>query len=317
MKYKAAVIGGGMIGARMDTISHPSKPQTHAGGYQGNDKFDLVAICDPEPAEDLHNFGCNIYKDTQTLLKKEKPDIVSVAVPENLQFDVLTELLQHGCIKAVIAEKPLADTLEKSRDIVKAYQQADIPLLVNYTRRYSKLYQNMSERFKTAEEHVVSASIHYAKGLWHNGSHAIDLALLLFGNCQSSQKLTHHHDFYDNDPSVSAFLSFKHCPQFTLQALHEEYYTLFEVDIFTDKARYTIHNDHREMKVYTIHDNCGMPPGKRLILKETLPTDYEECMTNLIDHLADVLENNTTPICTRSDALKSLEIAYDLSQSEQ
>ena len=312
MVLKAAVIGAGMIGAKMDVLTHSAKPQTHAGGYKASDVFELAAICDPKPSKDLDFWGCNIYSDVNQLLVTERPDVVSVAVPEGAQYDILKEIQKHDYIRAVIAEKPLAGTIEKSRDIVRAFEQSDILLLVNYTRRYSKLYHMMANRFKKGEEKVISASVRYAKGLWHNGSHALDLALLLFGNCNSAHKLLQYSDFYDEDPSVTAFLRFQYCPQFILQALDERYYTQFEVDIFTHKARYIIHNDHREMQVFALRDNFGTPPGKRLVLQKTIPTDYEDCMVRLIDHLADILENNSSPICAASDALKSLEIASEL-----
>lgn len=316
-EYKAAVIGGGMIGAQMDAAARSARPQTHAGGYYNNANFDLVALCDPRPCEQLKQWECRIYREPAELLASENPDVLSVCVPEQQQYEVLKEVLDYSGIQAVIAEKPLADGIEKSREIVEAYEAAGIPLLVNYTRRYSLMYQDMAQRFQREEEHVISSSIRYAKGLWHNGSHALDLALLLFGRVQEVYPLSKTHDFYESDPSVSAFLKFERCPNFFMQALDERYYTLFEVDIFTDQKRYIINQDHREIKIFETRGGVGIPLGKRLIYVETLQTDYESCMSGLMNNLYNVLQMKAKPLCTGQDALKALELADELDSNHE
>ena len=310
--YRAAVIGGGMIGAQMDAVARTTHPQTHAGGYKNNLHFDLVAICDPIPGGHLKLWDCPVFPSLAELLTSVSPDVVSVAVPGEQQYGVLKQILKYECVKAVIVEKPLTADLEKAKDIVRAFEAARVPLLVNYTRRYSPMYQAMAIRFHQEEEEVISASIRYAKGLWHNGSHALDLALLLFGKVQRAQALTLTHDFHENDPSVSAFLSFEYCPIFFLQALDERHYTLFEVDIFTDQKRYVINMDHRNISIYKIEEGAGIPVGKRLVHAQTQHTDYCYCMSALMNNLHDVLQKKAEPLCTGQAALKSLELAHEL-----
>lgn len=310
--YKAAVIGGGMIGALMDDHAHSDAPQTHAGGFYNHKNFELVGICDAKPDEKLGMWGCAIYDDLDALFRAQKPDVLSVAVPEAFQFEVMKDILRYQGVKAVIAEKPLATDVHKAREIVKAFEAAGVPLLVNYTRRYSPMFQALAKRFQNGDEKVVSATIHYAKGLWHNGSHALDLARFLFGAHQEAKALDKIYDFYDSDPSRSAFLKFEYCPQFFLQALDERCYTLFEIDIFTEQARYIIHNDHRDMHVYEKRDHVGIPMGQRLVSLGVQKTDYEFCMSNLIENLNQVLSASTEPLCSGRTALQSLELTHDL-----
>lgn len=292
---KAAVIGGGLMGALMDT-PRSTPPLTHAGGFLQHPDYDLVAICEPSPSATLREWPCRVYTDIDSLLDGEKPDIVSVAVPKEQQPAILSHLLNCG-IQAVIAEKPLAPTLSEARILRDLYQQAEIPLLVNLSRRYSSMYRGLSEIFRTGDEKVLCASLHYGKGLVHNGIHAIDLARMLFGDVIQTHPLSAWSDAFPEDPSFSVFLQLQNCRQFHLNALDDKCFTCFELDIITDRKRYTITNDHRTLKIATVYDQVGIPPGKRLVDTGSQATDYEHSIMSLLDNARDVIANGALPLC--------------------
>lgn len=112
---RAAVIGGGLIGALMDKPGH-TPPLTHAGAYLAHTHFELIAICDPEPSAALQDWPCHIYHDLDEMLDREDLDIISVAVPKEQQPAILLKLLAHNP-KAVIAEKPLAPRLTDEKEL--------------------------------------------------------------------------------------------------------------------------------------------------------------------------------------------------------
>ena len=126
--------------------------------------------------------------------------------------------------------------------IVRTYPEAGIPLLVNYSRRFVPAWQRLSG------SEAMSATIRYAKGIRHNGTHALDLCRMLFGEC-TPQPLARKFDFWPDDPSVSAFLRFERCPEVWLQALDERCFTLFEVDIVSPE-RVVVDCDGRRLRLW-------------------------------------------------------------------
>lgn len=308
--FRAAVIGAGLMGALMD-MPGLNLPCTYAGGFRHHPDFQLCALNDPNPAAELSAWGCPIYGDLETMLAAENLDVVSVAVSKTTQPDILEKLLASQ-VRLVIAEKPLSPSASVSLQLTEAYRQAGKSLLVNFSRRYSPLYQAMASRFRGGEEKVLSATINYAKGLLHNGSHAIDLCLMLFGNLRRAVPLAAWDDAFADDPSLSVFLEFEQCRQLHLNALDQRVFTLFEVDIITDRGRYTINNDHRDLHLFTIEDHVGLPPGLRLVEKAVQSTDYDRSILNLLDNARDVLLGRAAPLCPAETAWKSQQLVEGL-----
>ncbi len=99
-KLKAAVISCGMIAK-----------SAHIKAYQYFDElYDLVAVCDVIEAAaktTAEEFGIpHFYTDAEEMLKREKPDVVSVCTPNMLHKKYTMLALEYGA--NVLCEKPLA-----------------------------------------------------------------------------------------------------------------------------------------------------------------------------------------------------------------
>lgn len=309
---RAAVIGGGLMGALMDN-PQTTPPLTHAGGFLHHPDYELVAICDPQPAASLADWPCKLYTQLEDLLSKEPLDIVSVAVPKEQQPAILSRLLEAD-LKAVIAEKPLAPTFIQTCILRDNYKAAGRPLLVNLSRRYSALYQQLAAKFHKGDEIVLCASLYYGKGLLHNGIHAIDLARMLFGEVLSAQPLSVWFDAFPEDGTMSAFLQLEHCRQFHLNALDERYFTCFELDIITNKARYIINNDHRTLHTSIVQNETGIPPGKRLVSHGSQSTDYTLSILSLLNNALAVIQGTAVPLCNADTLYNAQKIIEQLQQ---
>lgn len=307
--YKAAVIGGGLMGALQ---GHPSDelPKTHAGGYASHDAFELMAICDLQPNPLLDMWQCPIFTDFNEMLDVVKPDVLSVAVPGYDQVEILERLLEYSP-RAVIAEKPLSMSLDDSLYLVKAFEDADIPLIVNYSRRFVPVYRELAENF-AGKEKVISVVIKYAKGLINNGLHAIDLARLLFGEVVKSLPLSKNYDHDIDDPSISAFLIMERADQLFLIAQDERAYTHFEVDIHTDRSRYLINHDHRKLTIWNVQENMGDPSGLRLVKQSEQDTGHGKAINYLVENLFQVIDKKVIPSCTGHDAVSAQRVAKNL-----
>ena len=303
-QIRAAVVGAGSIGARMDVPGAPV-PLTHAGGYKAAG-FSLVALMDLDPAARAlaERWGCPIFADFDVMMHNARPQVLSFAVPTAEQSALLRRAIGYRPL-AVIAEKPLALSSVEADAIVRAYSEQGIPLVVNYTRRFVPAWQKMRGG------HAMSTTICYAKGLRHNGTHAIDLCRMLFGECVGSIRLASKTDYWPNDPTVSAFLRFDRCPEVFLQSLDERCFTLFEVDIIAAASRVVVDSDGRRLRRFVVSDGVGIPPGKRLVEVETEDISMVSAMTSLMHHLRDVV-SGAEPLCSGGDAVAAQKIAEQI-----
>ena len=108
MKIKVAIISCGMIANN-----------AHIPAYKFFDDFEICAVCDineksaRETAE-KHNIK-KYYTDADQMLNAEKPDLVSVCVPNMLHKEYTLKALNAGA--NVICEKPLAVTYADAKEM--------------------------------------------------------------------------------------------------------------------------------------------------------------------------------------------------------
>jgi hypothetical protein len=100
-------------------------------------------------------------------------DVVIIATPDNDHYSRLVEALKYKP-RLVICEKPLCSTVAEAEEIVKLYEDAGIPILVDYTRRFIPELQELKKHGKAAYGEVL-----FNRGWLHTGTHAIDFFKML------------------------------------------------------------------------------------------------------------------------------------------
>lgn len=79
----------------------------------------------------------NVYESYQELLENEEVEIVDIAVPPDIQLEVIEAVVkQKSHLKGILAQKPLGANLEQARRIVELCEDAGIVLAVNQNMRY-------------------------------------------------------------------------------------------------------------------------------------------------------------------------------------
>jgi predicted dehydrogenase len=85
-----------------------------------------------------HSIG-KVYVSYQELLADPEIQIVDVAVPPDVQLDVMREVVKHrDHIRGVLAQKPLAANYDQAKQIVQLCEDAGIKLAVNQNMRYDQ-----------------------------------------------------------------------------------------------------------------------------------------------------------------------------------
>jgi len=103
--------------------------------------FNPVAIASRTPQHakavaDRHQIA-RVYDDYRELLKDRTVQVLDIAVPPDVQLDVVREAAKHSDhIKGILAQKPLGVNLAQAKEIVALCRDARIKLAVNQNMRF-------------------------------------------------------------------------------------------------------------------------------------------------------------------------------------
>lgn len=125
-KIRVAVIGCGSI------AKHRHIPE-----YAANEAVMLVAFCDivKERAEAYaEKYGGTAYTDYKELLAKEKPDAVSICLPNALHAPASIAAAQAGA--HVLCEKPMATSAEEAQAMIDAAKENGVYLMIGHNQRF-------------------------------------------------------------------------------------------------------------------------------------------------------------------------------------
>ncbi|MCK9282359.1 MAG: Gfo/Idh/MocA family oxidoreductase [Melioribacteraceae bacterium] len=247
--YKAIVIGAGSIGAiKEDKYDSPGGENilTHAHMYHNHPEVELVGIFDKiieRSVSASNKWKCKWDLDfTDIDWEKEQIDIVSICTPTETHKEVLLDILQYEVNpKIVIAEKPFCSNSKEAEEVIEAYKKANIPIIINYPRRYVPEIQQLKKDIDNEKYgKIYSATFHYTRGLRHEMCHGIDLCRFLFGEYEGGHIEQPGHGIPDrdkNDSTYAAYLSFKSCHHIFLSPCDGRQYKVFQLEIMTEKGK--------------------------------------------------------------------------------
>lgn len=128
-RLTVAVVGVGMIGS------------LHARAYQANPHTELVVVVDVNERrveEVATELGVEGITDWEQAFARHRPDVVSVAVPEQHRYEPAVAAAQSGA--HLLLEKPLAPTLEETDRLITAVQATGVTTMVNFILRADPRY---------------------------------------------------------------------------------------------------------------------------------------------------------------------------------
>ena len=171
----------------------------HARWINAVDDFDLVAICDHDPAcaEQAHaDFpDVDACSDMQEILVRDDIDLVSVVTPHNTHASIAIDCLNSG--KHVVVDKPMSITVAEADRMISAADNAKRTLAVFHNRRHDgnvRAIRNVIQSGTMGDVfHIELSECSYRRpaGEWRSGketsgglfydwgSHAIDWVLHL------------------------------------------------------------------------------------------------------------------------------------------
>ncbi len=126
--------------------------RNHLRVYREVEQCTLVAVADSDAAAAARAgqaWGIRHYSDCLELLKREKPDAVSVAVPTSAHCQVVLDALDAGC--HVLVEKPIAASLHEAERMVEEAGRRDLVLAVGHIERFNPAVIELKRRLDAGE----------------------------------------------------------------------------------------------------------------------------------------------------------------------
>lgn len=178
-----------------------SAEQLHLPACSSLPGVELVAACDPDADRRQwiqRRFGIQaLYANPETLLEKEKPDVVIIATPPDSHRDLCLLALDRGA--HVFCEKPFVRSVAEADEVIEAAERRQLSVVVNHQYRFMKIYRLTQERIARGEYgrpfliqcwqqmlHPPSSERNWRarlvqSTLYEFGTHSLDLICFFFG----------------------------------------------------------------------------------------------------------------------------------------
>lgn len=138
-KVGVAVVGAGFVGG-----------QAHIPSFKKIEGSELVALgarTEKHVKPLAEQFGVKYYLDYDKLLEDPKIQAVVLAVPTPMHFDLAMKAIKKG--KHVLCEMPLAETIDKVKELQKAAEKAKVILMPILQFRFAPIYTKTKEMIES------------------------------------------------------------------------------------------------------------------------------------------------------------------------
>jgi len=325
-QYSVAIIGCGSIGAlKPDKYDSPETDNVLTWGhaFYNHPQFSEIVFIDidrTKAEQAAKKWGGTSHTRLPLTLQTFKPDIIVVALNTEKHFQTFLDItkIDNYKPKVVIAEKPFTNSTYQAQVISELYQRLEIPLIVNYHRRF---VTSILE-FKNKIDYnlcipVYNCILYYTRGLKRDGSHGIDLMRFFFGDYLEGKILDTKPpliDYHETDPTYTVHMSFEKCHNIFLCPIDGREYDLFEFDITTKEGRFKF-VDHSQY--YQFHERIPEPTygnydTLNFIPKVTQKTKLTSTLSRVVQTAVNHIEKGITNPSTSKNAIEVHRIMDDL-----
>jgi hypothetical protein len=254
------IIGSGNQGALADApkSGNEHKIISFAHALKTHEGFETITFYDKDKLKSktaAETWDCYYTEcDIDYICEYGDIDIAVITTPDENHYEILKQLAECP-IKLIVCEKPICSDLQQAREIVELYKQKNIPILVNYTRRFLPHYDYLKQYGKP-----VYATCSFNRGFLHSGSHAVD------------------------------FFNMIGADNYRLIEIPTEAYRVWDLNVYYENHAFS------EVRV------GDMPVWEY----------YDKSHWHVVENAFNFLEGKEELKCTADDALKGLEICYEL-----
>lgn len=312
MIIKSVVIGLGQIGMKYDyDDSSKNFIATHVKSLFLHPNFKLVAVVDS--SSDRRNqfkkkYNISAYERIEDLPKKSKIDLMVIATNTKDHFDSFEKIVENFNPRLILCEKPLSETIEKSRKMIDLAKSANISLAVNFIRQYDPGIRRLINIINDGEiGFPLKSCIWYRKGIYNNGSHMINLVSSIFGRFIGVDIIKHGRMFDGWDPEPDLKIKFAKGEVIFLSG-NEEDFSYGQMEIYGPKGKVLLDKDGDVFLWRTENDRVF---DDYLVLEsnpESIQTDMNRYQYNVLENISNFFINKSEIYCEGKSALETMEI---------
>jgi predicted dehydrogenase len=295
-RLSAAVIGCGTIGGLCDSPDD-ERIISHAHAYCEHEGFELVAGCDPDPANrDLfrQRWGDRIalFDDPRQLFRQIQPEAVSIAAATTAHAELLQMALEQASVRIIICEKPMVATLAEFETIRRALSDhPDKILLINFQRRFDPGFARLQS---TIDANELGAPLYFhgtfSKGLYHNGCHLLELVDRFFGGLQAVQ--TEDVQWRDDDCYGCFHVRTARCSG-QMASIATPNYWQADLDIFCEHGLIRIADSGHRLELLRPQAWPLYPGDSLLKASEVIPDSLAESSLHTVDYAYRLIDNES------------------------
>lgn len=284
-KKKVLLIGAGRIG-----YSNLSKNKflSYFGLLKNHSKFQICSVVEQNKNKIL--FLKKKYKkiyffnNLKKSLEKFFYDLIIISSPDHTHYKILDKVLDYKP-KLILIEKPICQSYFDFLKIKKKLKLFNIPVIVNYSRRFNKNFRNIKEKIKKNYfGNLQNVTMYCNGGIIHNGCHLIDLNFWWFGKPKKILYLNlNKSQIFKNDYTCKLILFYKDFIS-TIVVTSIKNLGNAEIDLIGSKRRLIIDGD-LFLNYFNIISHEIFPGYKKfnLIKKNKINTSYD--LKNVLDEL--------------------------------
>jgi predicted dehydrogenase len=244
-KIKVGLIGCGWIGmvAKEDMLR--PIPATHADAILNHGGFELIALYDPSTDAKLNAKRLHpevMFHDSIASFFSSGLQAAVIASHAESHTKLIQECINQG-IKHILCEKPISNNLLEAEQVHKVVRESGANVVINHMRRFSPEILRLRRYIRregirdTAIGNILSGHAYYDKGLFHCGTHIIDLLTFLLGKVLEVVAVPSQHFIADtNDISSEALLFFDGCC-ISLKPFDSNSYAVTELVLYGQSGR--------------------------------------------------------------------------------
>lgn len=322
-RYRAAVVGCGRIGVTMEEDPRRVRPATHAGAYRACPDTELAALVDVEGERLAHAQrvfgGVRGFAAVEEMLDAVRPDIVSVATPAERHREVVEACARHR-VRAVVCEKPIAESVEDGRRMIEACASAGSLLLINHTRRFDPLLRRLRDEIAAGGlGEITQATAYYTAGIFNSGTHMVDLLRFFLGDVAwvvavENAAATHP----AGDFNVDALLGFASGARGTLQAQEVKDYSIFTLRLHGRAGAAVVDRFGFEVERVDVRDCAEFSGYKELDVRNPhWQGGSRSFMAALVEHVVACLDGREELASRGEDGLAALKALLALRASAE
>lgn len=208
-KLTVGILGAGYMG------------QNHARVVSSLDEVELTSIADldhKKAQKIAHQYKINAYKNYQDLLKNEKINVVIIALPTSLHFEVAAITLSKNIITFI--EKPITRNTSQAKKLLKIIKKFKTPLMVGHIERFNPVVNEIRQRIASNELGKVlqihtqrfsppTGRVTDVSAIIDLATHDIDIIQYLLKEIPYRIYSETHRHFYSKEDFMCALLRFK------------------------------------------------------------------------------------------------------------